>query len=279
MPIFRVADCPRHQTMMSWIKACSGWSDSAADCETLSVPGLTFDVGAVAQELEQLFNRVNPVYWKSQPPGALWGLSLTCNPDAPRTEWHHGSFGSERYRHLTPEDYFEAPSRDLDSAVMGDYLDSLSFRRRLPELQGLTHLNRLLDGFQFPVVRSTVRVIDGTAVQTTQPGSGGMHLDFPTSEFLRINICITGNQSFGLEYDNGLIIYDCPGNNVVVNTDRHHRAWIGRRSNTQRAHLVIDIAPWLNYDAEHDAWELNQYFNKVHPFDMVRQGLVYRQVQ
>lgn len=273
---FKVSECPPDRTVIAWIKENVGWKHWDADSETLLLPNVNFDADQGAKELQTLFERVTPVYWKSQKPGALYGLSLTYNPESDPSQWHHGSFGDAKYRALPPEQYFNAPEKDQPTATKNSYLDSLSFRKRLPQLQGLSTLENFLDGFNFPVVRATVRVIDGTKVYPTQADSGGMHRDSPSSEFLRINVCVTGNDSFGLEYDNGTLILDQPGQCVVVNTDRMHRAWVAKRSPVQRAHLVIDVAPWLTYHEEEDAWSVNDYFGKVHPFDMVRMGLIHR---
>lgn len=262
--------------MMEWIKQQVGWQHQDAEDETLTLPGVSFDAVAAQEEVNELFRRVSPVYWKSQQPGALHGLSITYNPDADPSEWHHGSFGSSKYRHMRPEDYFVAPMADAPTAAKGGYLDALSFRRRLPQLAGLQTIERLLDGFNFPVVRSTVRVIDGLCANPTQTPDGGMHTDSPTTELLRINVCITGTEDFGLQYASGTLIKDKPGRIVVVNTDRMHRAWVAKRTDFLRAHLIIDVAPWLAYDPQEDAWSTNQYFGKVHPFEMVRAGLIHK---
>ena len=274
--MFKVSDCPQDRTMMEWIKQGVGWKHWDAASETLTLPGVSVDPSAALADVRELFQRVCPVYWKSQPPGALTGLSITCNPSAPSSEWHHGSFGSEKYRAMPAKDYFTAPAADAATARKDGYLDALSFRARLPQLQGLPTIERFLDGFNFPVVRSTVRVIDGSRAWPSRPDGGGMHVDSPTTELLRLNLCITGTPDFGLEYDNGTLMLDTPGQVVAVNTDRMHRAWIAKRSDFLRVHLIIDIAPWLTYHAEEDAWSLNEFYGKVHPFDMVRTGLIHK---
>lgn len=274
---FKVKDCPQDHTMMEWIKRNVGWNHWNADDEMLSVPGLKINSQAMTKEIDTLFERIGPVYWKSQPPGALHGMSITCNPHADQSQWHHGSFGDSRYRNMTPEAYFTAPIGDAPTAKKGSYHDALSFTKRLPQLHGLEHIGALLDGFNFPVVRSTVRVIDGLSIHPTVPGTtGGMHVDSPTTEVLRINVCVTGTPDFGLEYDNGTLIVDEPGHAVVVNSDRMHRTWFAGRTDFLRAHLIIDIAPWLTYHQKEDAWSTNEFFGKVHPFDMVRAGLIHK---
>jgi hypothetical protein len=41
-----------------------------------------------------------------------------------------------------------------------------------------------------------------------------------------------------------------------------------------RIHLVLGFSPWFDYDAENDTWAPNSYFGKLHPFDMVAEGIL-----
>lgn len=101
-----------------------------------------------------------------------------------------------------------------------------------------------------------------------------MHKDDCPFEILRVNISITNNGDFGLQYEGMEPLYTPAGENIVVNTDVRHRAYIKQTNDFLRTNLVIGITPWLNYDQLKDEWSLNEYFGKLHPYDIVKQGLL-----
>lgn len=281
MSIFCNADCPPEVTRMAWVKRNTGWDEAVERvgqqfAPNLRIEGLHIDAPAILREIADLFHQRPPIYWQSQPPGAVYGLSLTCNPDTPASDWHAGSFGHPRYQQYSSFDYFKAPEADSASAPRDDYLDSLGFRSLLPEIRGLPALRGLLESFRMPVVRCTVRVIDGNKAWPSRDDGGGMHRDDPPFEVMRVNVCITGSDDFGLQYSGQPPLVLSPGDHLVVNTDVDHRAWVRQRSNIQRVHLVIGLLPWLNYDQTADAWEVNEHFGKTHPYDLVRRNLVLR---
>lgn len=266
---------------MAWIKREIGWDDAVERIGRqldlgLRIEGLKVDAPAILQEIDALFRQRPPIYWRSQPPGIMYGLSLSCNPDHPVSDWHAGSFGHPRFLRYSGFDYYKAPEKESASAPRDDYLDSLGFRRLLPEIQGLPVLMGLLESFRMPVVRCTVRVIDGSKAWPSGDDEGGMHCDDSPFEVMRVNVCITGSDDFGLQYSGHPPIVMMPGEHLIVNSDADHRAWVRQRSTVQRVHLVIGLLPWLNYDRTSDAWEVNEYFGKVHPYELVRRNLVLR---
>lgn len=262
---------------MEWIKCEIGWKTPAQQFEPkLTIPGLVFDAAVIEEELLLLTQKIPCVPWRSQEPGALYGLSLSYNPQASEHEWHCGSFGHPRYRRFSPQAYFTVPEFDREHARRGDYLDSLGFRCLLPQLAQLPHLSNLLHSFRMPVVRCTLRIIDGQRVCASQDDEGGMHRDDPPFEMLRVNLCITSSENFGLQYIDQAPIILQPGAHSVINSDTSHRVWIKKRSDFRRMHLIVGLVPWLNYDVELDAWSPNAHFGNTHPYDLVRQGQIMR---
>ena len=266
---------------MAWIKQQTRWQEHTQALPKqfdpdLTVPHLHFDAQALHQELRTLMARYGPVCWRSQAPGALWGLSLSYNPQAPVDEWHRGSFGHPRYRSLAASAYFTAPEQERDTAPRGDYLDSLGFRRLLPEIDHLPALRELFARFAMPVVRCSVRVIDGERVWPTVDSTGGMHCDDSPFEVLRLNLCITGSADLGLQYAGCAPMVLPAGAHRVINTDVPHRVWAAKRSPGLRMHLVVGLTPWLNHDPACDVWSLNAHFATTHPYDLVRRHGVWR---
>ena len=46
------------------------------------------------------------------------------------------------------------------------------------------------------------------------------------------------------------------------------------RTQATRIHLVLGFAPWFDYIAAEEAWIANEFFGRLHPFDMVAEGLL-----
>jgi len=239
----------------------------------LTVPELQFNSVALKDEIHSLCQEIKPIAWRSQPPGSLSGLSLSYDPQAPEQDWHCGSFGHPRYQIYNSKEYFQQPALDhlSNKTFKGDYLDALSFRRLLPEIEKYPALSSLLNGFAAPLVMARLRILDGNLVYPTYD-DGGLHTDFPPSDCMRINVCVTTTDDFGLQYENHEPFFLQPGQHCVVNTDVKHRPWVRKRSAFSRIHLTLELTPWLDYDPVADAWSINEHCGKTHPYDLVRRG-------
>lgn len=253
------------------VESLYGWPAIPFQSDSrLSVAGLQVHPLSLLEEIKHL----PKIKWRSQPTGNVYGCSLTYNPNHPREQWIAGSFGHPRYQQFSAFDYFAKPEKDLPTCERDDYLDGLGFTELLPELRACPILTDLLSSFQHPVVRATLRIIDGSEAWPVIDNDGGMHKDEDPSKLLRLNICLSTNEHFGLQYRGENPIKMTPGQNLVVNTDRDHRAWVGARSPIQRTHIILCLTPWLK--REDERWVPNQYFGKIHPYDMVRQNLILR---
>lgn len=278
--MFRHKDVPNNQTFYNYIKSKTDWKqavnclkrDNDSDLD-LSI-NLKFDADKVLEELLGLYKSVGAVTWQSQNSIQLYGLSLTYNPNHPKDLWKRGSFGEPRYRIYNSKDYYEAVMNDKVNHLKNDYLDSLSFNNLLLEVKTKPHLYKLLNSFNFPVIRVTARTINGLLVYPTEKTNGGWHTDDCPFEVLRINVSLSNNENFGLEYKDKKIIYTKGGDNLVVNTDKLHRAYVKDACNFQRTNLIIGLATWLNYDATNNSYSLNNHYGKTHPYDLVRQNLL-----
>lgn len=276
----RYVDVPADRTVSQHIKNELNWDAAVAYvggeqyAPMLQLRGLELNVSALEQEIACFYQNTGRVGWRSQDASPVVGASLSYNPSAPRDEWLCGSFGHPRYRQT--EDYYSAVARDKVNRVKADYLDSLAFRRLHPDLQKYSHLWELLNMFSVPVARVTVRTVSGHAAPPSRYGDLGFHVDDSPFELMRLNIAIHNDGAFGLEYEDGTVVRMVSGRNAIVNTHVPHRVHIARHTLCARTHLVIGLVPWLNYDEATDSWSSSRYYGKVHPFDMVRQGLIFR---
>ncbi len=270
---------PANLTVLDHIKKTSDW-----DAAVTAVGGRQFipdlplnldvDHKLVLDDVHELYRDVGAIAWASQKSLILYGMAINYNPIYPEEEWKSGLFGDSRYAKYKTYDYYKAVDSDVENRVKDDYLDSLGFRKILPAIANKKHLGGLLGKFKHPVVRSSIRTINGSLCRPSIPGDGGMHTDDSPFEVLRINICLSTNGDFGMQYENQEPFYWYPGQNLIVNTDVPHRSYVKKHNDFLRTNLVIGITPWLNYDETTDTWSLNEYFGKLHPYDMVKQGLI-----
>jgi hypothetical protein len=272
---------PNNLTAYNYIKTQCDWENSVNSFKRnknedldLRILNLNFDAPKILDEVYQLYKEIGAVNWQSQNSLNVYGLALSYNIRHPLELMHKGCFGHPRYRIYSSKDYYDVVMNDKDNHLKDDYLDSLSFNTLLPQVRTKTNLNKLLTSFKIPVIRVTVRTINGILCHATDITNGGYHLDDCPFETLRINISLSNNGNFGLQYKDKNVIYTEAGDNIVVNTDKLHRSYIKESNNFQRTNLIVNLAPWLNFDSTYQTWSLNKYFNKIHPFDMVRKNFI-----
>ena len=274
---FHYRDVPPDRTVLEHIRAHSDWDQATARLRGRFEPNLgvaiPVPVDDLRREIARAYGDLGWYRWRSTPGGSYSGLAVTHNPERGAGERYNGLLGHERYRDLATEDYF-AVDRQIDAAyrVRGDYLDTLGFRR-LNDFSPYPALSTLLGGFRRPISRS--RIASLFCVSQVSPPDVGWHVDEPPTTLLRINICIESDADYALEYQDGPAIPIAAGECLVVNTDVQHRVAVRHPSISTRSHLVIGVLPWLDYDADQDAWRLNDFYGRIHPYDMVREGLIH----
>lgn len=278
--VFEVARCPAHRSILSWIEEqVGGWPQWPARFDPhLKLPDFSYNQVQLASECDQLREEVGFVPWRSTAGDALVGMSTHYDPQLPVCDRHVGSFGHPRYQSAGPVDYFKLPAKELPQARRADYLDILGFRRVCPAVAAKREFMRVLSGFKVPVVRGTIRVIDGSKAFPSQDNEAGMHVDANPCQAMRINLSVHTSDDFGLQYQGCDPLISSSGEHRIVCTDFKHRAWIGQRSKLERVHFVFDVLPWLDYDASRDAYSLNEFFGQKHPYDMVIDGNIWGRI-
>ncbi len=275
--MFEVAQCPSHRSILSWIEAeVGGWPQRPRRFEpNLKLPGFSYDPQQLASECAQLGQEIGFVPWRSTAGETLIGLSTHYDPQMPVSNMYVGSFGHPRYLSAGPVDYYKRPAQELPTAHRADYLDVLGFRKVSPAVAAKSEFMRILAGFKVPVVRGTIRVIDGSKAFASQDNGAGMHIDADPCKAMRINLSVQTSDDFGLQYEGHLPLISRSGEHRIVCTDFNHRAWIRQRNSVQRVHVVFDVLPWLGYDAIRDAYFFNAFFGQKHPYDMVTDGDIW----
>jgi hypothetical protein len=276
-------DVPENLTVNQYIKSKLNWSEAVKDIggtrlQVIKEPVRKLTNSAeILKDIYDVYRDLGAINWQSRDSCSLYGLSLTCNRNAPKDSWKRGSFGNQRYQSYDNFDYYQAVEDDKSNRLKGDYLDSLCFRSTLDEVKKKVNLFSCLDMFSVPIHRVTSRTMNGNILYPTLAGLGGMHRDENQFESLRINVCVSNNGEFGLQCIGEQATFPEAGDVNFVNTDVMHRAYIKQRCDFQRTHLIINLSPWLDFDEVNDCWSPNQFFGKAHPLDMVKQGLIFKQ--
>lgn len=106
----------------------------------------------------------------------------------------------------------------------------------------------------------------------------GWHVDEPIFHNLRFNIPLVTDKNYYLEIQSEDFSYDQHlnvGSGYVWDTIRPHRAYAKSTPSIDRAHIVFGFTPWFSYNFQTDSWKANEYWG-MHPFEMVKQGLLFK---
>ena len=95
------------------------------------------------------------------------------------------------------------------------------------------------------------------------------HVDEPNEIISRLLIPLVYSDDYFIEFaETGNKIFFEPGYAYHWNTRKMHRWGYDYNDNIKnRTCIVLGFGPWINY--KNDIWSTNEYFNKVHPTDMI----------
>lgn len=281
----RVSEVPPGETVFSFLRRRSGYDRAIravrpvrAIAGQLELDLINVDVGALRDSVVEMLALEGFRGWRHAEGESrrYGGLSLTWNPDhQDRPDPHEGTLGTDR----NARDEFFWRSTQHHREIRHSYFDTYGFRRRTPaSCHGA--LGRFLDGFACPLVRSRVGVIPATeAADTACDGNEGWHRDEPVFENLRVNIPLQSDPNNLFEMEGETPRHLAVGRAYSWDTHRPHRVFCAGPTPVTRIHLVLGFAPWFDYLADEDAFRPNQFFGRVHPFDMLADGLVGPQLR
>ncbi|MBL8701909.1 MAG: hypothetical protein JNK67_26235 [Alphaproteobacteria bacterium] len=202
------------------------------------------------------------------------GISLTWNPahqDA--LDPHASTLGTPR----NSREAFYWSATQGHARLRDSYFDTYGFRTRTPASRH-GELGRFIDGFTRTLVRSRIGIIPGADVDATDRSylaREGWHRDEPVFENLRLNIPLVTDPNFVFQMAGEAPYHLAPGYAYTWDTHRAHRVFCAGPTRTMRIHLVLGFAPWFDWVEDEQAWRANEYFGRVHPFDMAAEGLLH----
>jgi hypothetical protein len=285
--MFSVGDIPDSETIFSFMRkntsygrACGGVHMRLRDAPKIELDLVDVDVERLKQSVLDIVREYGFSGWrhKDGESKTYGGFSLTYNPNhQDGLDPHVSSIGTPK--NTRSEFFWNATGRH--EALKHSYFDSYGFRMRTPASK-TGYLGQFIDSFTRPLVRSRVGIIPGENVDAndkTYQEKEGWHRDEPVFENLRVNIPLQTDENFVFQMEGEEPYHLEVGKAYTWDTNKPHRVFARGSTRTMRIHLVLGFSPWFDYDAENDTWAPNGYFGKLHPFDMVAEGILSRHLR
>lgn len=205
--------------------------------------------------------------------------SLTYNPEAydkTSDNPHQATLGSTVLTFNSEARY----NKNSEIQFRNSYHDTYAFNQRTP-LSMHESLGIFLDTFQRTIIRSRISSIIAGHDEATKFGFN-WHNDESIFINLRVNIPIQTSPNYVIQIMNELNQenfdieeFDMQiGLAYVYDTHKFHRAFCKQLENFDRIHMICGVSPWFDFDPLELAWKSNEYYGKIHPFDMLREGLI-----
>jgi hypothetical protein len=284
---FNVAAIPAAETIFSHIQgqtpyeaACRGVESKLSESGKVELALLDLDVSELKECVLKIIEQYGFSGWrhKDGESKTYGGFSLTYNPDhQDGLDPHVSSIGTPK----NANDQFFWASTERHQNLKHSYFDTYGFRLRTPASR-VGCLGRFIDSFARPLVRSRVGIIAGENVDpedSTYREKEGWHRDEPVFENLRINIPLQTDDSYLFQMEGEEPYHLEVGKAYTWDTHKPHRVFASKPTKLMRIHLVLGVSPWLDFDAAQDSWTPNEYFGRMHPFDMLADGLVSRHLR
>ena len=282
MQPIRTADVPPEMTVFQFIRQVTGYDAAITHLQPrIARRGrYAFDLpeSAIARlrdTVEALVRELGFRGWRHSggESASYGGLSLTCNPrHQDGLDPHTSTLGTPR----NARDEFFWSSTGHHAVLRDSYFDTYGFNARTPAARR-GELGVFLDGFTRTMIRSRIGIIPGVAIDADDPAylaREGWHRDEQVFENLRLNIPLATDPNFVFQMAGEPAYHLATGKAYTWDTHRPHRVFCRGRTQATRVHLVLGFAPWFDYVAAKEAWVANEYFGRVHPFDMIAEGLL-----
>jgi len=241
------------------------------------------------KDVDEALNSVFGYYGKIQRSKTSWdrsplyvGCGLNWNPDYRlKVPAHAQAFGAPRgSKDMTPEewknlvwnrDYEETKGEIRGFNTYDDY-----FGMRVPtDIASYRSIKHVMDAVKRPMFQGRVAMIRGKDVGhllKEEDKEFIWHTDEPNEMLSRLLIPISYDEDYFIEFKTGTKMFFEPGYAYHFNTYKPHRWNFNSNPSMNRTAIVIGWSPWIDFDGQ--TWSTNKWTNKVHPMDMVKQGLV-----
>lgn len=290
---FYLSEVPDEMTVMQYIGMRSGFYDVARRVppkrrypEIMVIRGIEVDAQRMANCLKEVHEKFGIYPWTTAegPIHGYRGFSLVYNPNhQDNLDVHQATLGTPK--NTTQQFYWSKV--ETHRKLKHSYFDCYAFRKPTPASQH-GYLGELISQFKLSRVRSRVATLYAQYFfEQTGRFQFGWHRDEIVFENLRMNIPVTTAPEFKFQHEpNG---YDMPhegkpglmdihlqvGNVYSWDTNKPHRVYCAEHTSNERTHIVLGFSPWIDYLPDEEAWQLNDFFGQIHPFDMIQEGYVH----
>ena len=209
------------------------------------------------------------------------GLGLTHNPDYVHDIPHHAQgLGEPRSsREITIEEWVDQTRKseyETQETLLNTYNDPLGLRVR-NEVTRFRSFRYLFDQFRFNLFQGRIAEIRPHEIDPRQFEKNKefiWHVDEDNEFVTRLLVPLVYSEDYYIEFqDTGTRIYFEPGYAYHWNTRRVHRWSYDYHDKIQnRTCIVVGVGPWITY--EDGYWSANEYCNKMHPTDMIKNRVI-----
>jgi hypothetical protein len=279
---FKVESIPPAETISHYIQgqtqyepACQQVRSKFSGARKIELDMVDTDVSELRQCVLDIIEQYGYSGWrhKDGESKTYGGFSLTYNPDhQDGIDPHVSSIGTPK----NASDEFFWATTGTHRVLKHSYFDTYGFRVRTPASK-IGALGRFIDSFKRPLVRSRVGIIPGENIDPNDAEykeKDGWHRDEPVFENLRINIPLQTDDSYLFQMEGEEPYHLEVGTAYTWDTHIAHRVFAAKRTKLMRIHLVLGVSPWFDYDPAQDSWMPNDYLGRIHPFDMLAEGLI-----
>jgi hypothetical protein len=275
MTKFYVKNCPENKTLFQWIDENLDFKTAIKDVKSpvksnkvIEIPH-RYNIDEIREITLHCLSLFGFNGWQTARGEikAYGGLSMVYNPDIKESvDPNQSTLGTQINN---PDEFFYGKMEKF-SSPRNTYFDSYGFRKLSPAIEK-SKLKDFIDEFNLSPTRSRVAILDGS-YHTSVGEEFLWHKDEEIFENLRINIPLVTNEHFLFQLEDQPPLHLEAGKFYTWDTHLPHRVYMNTHTDVKRLHLVLGFMPWINYLPEEDAFEPNEFFGKVHPFDIILKG-------
>lgn len=278
MKKFYIKDCPEDKSLFQWISSEVDFETAKKDVpfkkcfeEIIELPH-RLNLEEIKIDTLTTLDKFGIKGWQTTrgESSTYGGLSIVYNPDLIESvDPNQQTLGTAIN---TPKEFFYGKMERFCSP-RNTYFDSYGFRKLSPSIEN-SNLKKFILDFKLSPTRSRIAVLNG--LNYNKVGEDFLwHKDEEIFENLRINIPIDTNEHFMFQLEEDKPIHLSYGKCYTWDTHRAHRVYMTQTTEKKRIHLVLGFSPWINYNEEDDSFEINEFFGKVHPFEILLAGYAH----
>lgn len=280
MEKFYVDKVPENLTVIDYLRQKTDFQKKIEETQprrkyskVMILDRLGVNCGAMEKSIYEALGIYGNYGWntKEGPLNDYTGFSLVYNPNhQDNLPIHASTLGTPK--NAAREFYWDTTKHH--DKLKNSYFDTYGFCVRTPASQHKA-LGEFLNRIPRTLVRSRISILHGDQHNPARKKTAGWHKDEIIFENLRINIPIITASHYLFQIANEEPIHLPTGFGYTWDTNVPHRVFSDHYSNDLRIHMVLGFSPWFDYLPQENAWIENEFYGKLHPFDMLAEGHIF----